>query len=47
MKSFLDNINDRYIKNKKDALREFKTVKNNFKNKHLRNYVKDLEYAIF
>ena len=47
MKSFLGNINDRYIKNKKDALSEFKTVKNNVKNKNLKNYVKDLEYAIF
>ena len=27
LKSFIDNINDKYIKNKKDAMDEFKTVK--------------------
>ena len=27
LKSFIDNINDKYIKNKKDAMDKFKTVK--------------------
>ena len=47
IQSFLDNINDEYIKNKKDALEEFKTVKNNVKSENLRDYIKDLELAIF
>ena len=47
IQSFLDNINDEYIKNKKDALEEFKTVKNNVKNENLKDIVKDLEFAIF
>ena len=29
--AFLDNITNEYIKNKEDALEEFKTVKNNVK----------------
>ena len=32
IQNFLDNITNEYIKNKKDALEEFKTVKNNVKN---------------
>ena len=47
IQSFLDNINEEYIKNKKDALSEFKTVKNNVKSENLRDYIKDLELAIF
>ena len=47
IQSFLDNINEEYIKNKKDALEEFKTVKNNVKSEKLRGYIKDLELAIF
>ena len=47
IQSFLDNINDEYIKNKKDALSEFKTVKNNVKSKNLNDIVKELERAIF
>ena len=35
IQSFLDNINEEYIKNKKDALKEFKTVKNNVKSENL------------
>ena len=31
IQNFLDNITNEYIKNKKDALEEFKTVKNNVK----------------
>ena len=41
--SFLDNINDEYIKNKK----EFKTVKNNVKSEDLKHIVKELEFAMF
>ena len=44
---FLDDINNGYIKNKKDALKEFKTVKDNVKNENLRDYLKELELAIF
>ena len=47
IQSFLDNINDEYIKNKKDALTEFKIKKNNVKSENLRDYIKDLELAIF
>ena len=47
IQSFLDNINDEYIKNKKDTLSEFKTVKNNVKSKNLKIIVKELERAIF
>ena len=47
IQSFLDNINDEYIKNKKDALSEFRIVENNVKSKNLRDYMKELELAIF
>ena len=47
IQNFLDNINEEYIKNKKDALEDFKTVKNNVKSENLRGYIKDLELAIF
>ena len=47
IQTFLDNINEEYIKNKKDALEEFKTVKNNVKSENLRDYIKDLKLAIF
>ena len=43
IQTFLDNITKEYIKNKKDALEEFKTVKNNVKS----DIVKELECAIF
>ena len=33
IQTFLDNINNEFIKNKKDALEEFKTVNNNVKKK--------------
>ena len=46
IQSFLDNINDEYIKNKKDALKEFKTVKDNIKSENLKDIVKELELAI-
>ena len=47
IQTFLDNTNEEYIKNKKHALEEFKTVKNNVKSKNLRDYIKELELAIF
>ena len=47
IQNFLENITNEYIKNKKDALEEFKTVKNNVKSGNLRDYIKDLELAIF
>ena len=47
IQTFLDNINSKYIKNKKDALREFKTVKSNVKSENLKDIVKELERAIF
>ena len=47
IQSFLDNINDEYIKSKKDALSEFKTIKNNVKSENLRDYIKGLELGIF
>ena len=47
IQTFLDNINEEYIKNKKDALEEFKTVKNNVKSGNLREYIKELELSIF
>ena len=46
-KPFLDNITSEYIKNKKDVLEEFKTVKNNVKSENLKDIVKKLELAIF
>ena len=47
IQTFLDNIIEEYIKNNKDALKEFKTVKNNVKSENLRDYIKYLELAIF
>ena len=47
IQTFLDNINNEFIKNKKDALEEFKTVKNNVKSENLKDTVKELERAIF
>ena len=47
IQTFLDNINEEYIKNKKDALSKFRIVKNNVKSENLRDYIKDLERAIF
>ena len=47
IQNFLDNITNEYIKNKKDALEEFKTVKNNVKSENLKDIVKELERAIF
>ena len=48
IKTFLDNINNKQnIKNKKDARKEFKTIKKNVKSKALRTIVNNLEQAIF
>ena len=47
IQNFLDNITNEYIKNKKDALEEFKTVKNSIKSENLRYIVKELERATF
>ena len=46
IQTFLDITNE-YIKNKKDALEEFKTVKSNVKSENLKDIVKELECAIF
>ena len=43
----LDDITNEYIKNEKDALEEFKLVKNNVKSETLKDIVKELERAIF
>ena len=47
IQTFLENITSEYIKNKKDALEKFKTVKNNVKSENLKDIVKKLELAIF
>ena len=47
IQSFLDNINNEYIENKKDAWKEFKTIRNNVKSENLKDIVKELEFAIF
>ena len=47
IRSFLNNINDEYIKNIKDALEKFRDVKNNVKSESLKDIVKELERAIF
>ena len=47
IQTFLDDITNDHIKNKKDALKEFKTIKNNVKSENLKDIVKELERAIF
>ena len=47
IQSFLDNMNNEYTKNRKDAWKEFKTIKNNVKSKNLKDIVKELELTIF
>ena len=42
IETFLDKITNEYIKNKKDALEEFKTVKNNVKSENLKDIVEEL-----
>ena len=45
--TFIDNINNERVKNKKDAREEFEIVKKNVKSEALKEIVKDLEKAIF
>ena len=47
LRTFIDNISNERVKNKKDAREEFKTVKKNVKSGALKEIVKDLEQAIF
>ena len=47
LRTFIDNINNERVKNKKDAREEFKNVKKNVKSEALKEIVKDLEQAIF
>ena len=47
IQTFLDDITNKYIKNNKDALEKFKTVKNNVKSENLKDIVKELDHAIF
>ena len=47
IQTFLDSITNKHIKNKKDTLKEFKTIKNNVKSENLKDIVKELELAIF
>ena len=47
LRTFIDNINNEHVKNKKDAREEFKIVKKNVKSEALKEIVKDLEQAIF
>ena len=47
LRTFIDNINNQRVKNKKDAREEFKDVKKNVKSEALKEIVKDLEQAIF
>ena len=46
-RTFIENINNERVKNKKDAREEFKNVKKNVKSEVLKEIVKDLEQAIF
>ena len=43
LRTFIDNINNERVKNKKDAREEFKIVKKNVKSEALKEIVKDLE----
>ena len=47
VRTFIDNINNERVKNKKDVQEEFKTVKKNVKSEALKQIVKELERAIF
>ena len=47
LRTFIDNMNNERVKNKKDAREEFKIVKKNVKSEALKEIVKDLEQAIF
>ena len=47
LRTFIDNINNEPVKNKKDVREEFKTIKKNVKSEALKQIVKELERAIF
>ena len=47
IQSFLDDINNEHIKNKKDAFKKIKDIKNDVKSKDLKDIVKELEFSIF
>ena len=47
IQTFLDKITNEFIKNKQDALKEFKTIKNNVKSEDLKDIINNLELAIF
>ena len=47
IQNFLDDINNEDIKNKKDAYKNFKDLKNSVKSDKLKDIVKELERAIF
>ena len=47
LRTFIDNINNERVKNKKDAREEIKNVKKNVKSEALKEIVKDLEQAMF
>ena len=47
LRTFIDNINNKRVKNKKDAREEVKNVKKNVKSEALKEIVKDLEQAMF
>ena len=46
LRTFIDNINNERVKNKKDARKEFKNVKKNVKSEALKEIAKELEQAI-
>ena len=46
-RTFIDNINNERVENKKDTPEEIKNVKKNVKSEALKEIVKDLEQAIF
>ena len=47
LRTFIENINNERVKNKKDTREEFKTLKKNIKSEALKQIVKELEQAIF
>ena len=47
IQKILDDINNEYIKNKKNALKSFRDLKNNVKSEKLKDIVKELERSIF
>ena len=47
IQSFLDDINNEHIENKKDAYKKFKDLKNNVQSEKWKDVVKELERAIF